>query len=170
MGSRLPEGPGPDIPEALLQSLTQALFDLSTAIDLIAHTTASKLGINQTDLICLHLLLRTGPTSPGRVASMLGLTTAAISAMATRLEAGGLAFREIDPKDARRVLMHLSPSGKQLASNLFEGFYRATARVASARQEADLRLLVGLASQFRRAIADETTAMGLEPPANPPPI
>jgi DNA-binding MarR family transcriptional regulator len=165
----LPEGPGSDIPEALLQSLTQALFDLSTAVDLIAHTTASRLGINQTDLICLHLLLRTGPTSPGRVASMLRLTTAAVSAMATRLEASGLAFRETDPKDARRVLMHLSPSGKQLASNLFDGFSRATARLASSRQDADLRLLMDLAGQFRRAITDEAAIMGLEPPANPQP-
>jgi len=152
-GCRLPEGPGSDIPEPLLQSLTSALFDLSTTVDLIVHSTAGRLGINQTDLICLHLLLRNGPLSPGDVATALGLTTAAVSALATRLETSGLAFREVDPEDGRRVLMHASPSGSQLALDLFDGFYRAAEQLASTQREADLRLLIELAGRFRQAIA-----------------
>jgi DNA-binding MarR family transcriptional regulator len=165
----LPESPGSDIPEALLQSLTHVLFDLSTAVDLIAHTTASRLGIHQTDLLCLHVLLRNGPMSLGQVATRMGLTTAAISAMATRLETSGLAFREMDPNDARRVLMHASPSGSQLASDVFHGFYRATTRWASSQREDDLRMLIDLAGQFHQAITDRAATTGIDPPANPRP-
>jgi hypothetical protein len=40
------------------RELTHALFDLSSAIDLIGQAAATRLGINQTDLICLNLLVR----------------------------------------------------------------------------------------------------------------
>src|SRR5215831_12130064 len=89
-------------PTALAHELVGELFELSIALDLIGNAAASRIGINQTDLICLNLLVRHGPMSPGQVANSLGLTTAAISAMATRLEAGGYAYREIDAKDRRR--------------------------------------------------------------------
>jgi DNA-binding MarR family transcriptional regulator len=159
----LPKDSGPATPEPLLPSLTNALFDLSTAVDLIAHSTATRLEIKQTDLICLHLL-RNGPMSPGTVAARLGLTTAAISAMATRLEADGFAFREMDPTDRRRVLMHASPSGMQLASDLFARISEVTEELASARSDTDLRMLVALADQFRRAITDHAAALRIGPP------
>lgn len=153
----------PRTPEPLQASLTHALFDLSAAVDLIAHTTATRLGINQTDLVCLHLLLRNGPMSPGAVANVLGLTTAAISAMATRLETGGFAFREMDPTDRRRVLMHASPSGKQLATDLFLHFSEATTQLASSQSDDELRMLIALAERFRRAIIDQAAGMRIEP-------
>ena len=59
------------------------------------------------------------------VASTLGLTTAAISAMASRLEAGGYARRQIDPKDRRRIVMHASPAGAEKAFSHFDGFNNA---------------------------------------------
>jgi hypothetical protein len=43
-----------------------------------------------------------------------GLTTAAISAMATRLEVGGYAHRDMDPTDRHRVL--ISAIGSDAAS------------------------------------------------------
>lgn len=50
--------------EQLARSMTEELFDLSIALDLIGNAAASRIGLNQTDLICLHLLVRHGPTSP----------------------------------------------------------------------------------------------------------
>src|SRR5688500_16607569 len=103
--------PDPDPERDLAHRLTMELFDLGIVIDLIGQATASRLGINQTDLICLNMLTRNVPMSSGQVASALGLTAAAISAMASRLEAGGYARREMDPKDRRRVLLHPLPDG-----------------------------------------------------------
>ena len=48
------------------EALTGELFDLSIALDLIGNAAAGRIGINQTDLICLNLLVRHGPMSPGR--------------------------------------------------------------------------------------------------------
>ncbi len=143
----------------LPQALTHELIDLSIAIDLIGQATASRLGINQTDLICLDLLVRQGPMGAGQLAAALGLTTAAISAMATRLEAGGYAHREMDPHDRRRVLLHASPSGAEQAFSLFDDLYRAAAALNASHPKRDLRMLINLLRRYRELITDQATAL-----------
>lgn len=140
--------------DGLAQELTGELFELSIALDLIGNAAASRIGINQTDLICLFLLVRHGPMSPGQVASSLGLTTAAISAMATRLEAGGYARREIDPNDRRRVLMHASPTGSQQAFSLFDDFYQAIVDLLGKADRKDVEGLKRLLTQFRGILVE----------------
>ncbi|WP_204039476.1 MarR family winged helix-turn-helix transcriptional regulator [Acrocarpospora phusangensis] len=145
--------------EDLALSLTHELFDLGTAIDLIGNAAATRLGINQTDLICLNLLVRYGPMSPGQIAATLGVTTAAISAMASRLESGGYAHREIDPADRRRVLLHASPTGASQAFNLFDHFYAATAALQESSTESELRALLTLLTRFREVIQEQAAAI-----------
>jgi DNA-binding MarR family transcriptional regulator len=149
-------------PPTLPQLLCNELFELSAVIDLIGHAAADRLGINQTDLICLNLLAQRGPLSPSQVAAALGLTTAAISAMATRLESGGYAHREIDPHDRRRVLLHPSPDGMHKAFSLFDGMYHAAVELHAAYGERDLRLLLDLLARFRQIVTEQ--AAGLNPP------
>lgn len=141
------------------QQLTGELFELSMAIDRIGNAAASRIGINQTDLICLNVLVRHGPMSPGQVATALGLTTAAISAMATRLEAGGYATREIDPKDRRRILMHASPAGASQAFGLFDDLFQATTGLFAQHDDADLRRCLDLITQFRHVLTDHAASI-----------
>jgi DNA-binding MarR family transcriptional regulator len=147
----------------LAQELTSELFELSIALDLIGNAAASRAGMNQTDLICLNLLVRHGPLSPGQIAASLGLTTAAISAMATRLEAGGYAIREIDPKDRRRVLMYASPAGTQQAFSLFDDFYRAALDLFSSADEQDIKKVTDMLTQFRRILAEHAATIRAQP-------
>jgi len=148
--------------EGLPNEITLELFELSTAIDLIGQATAARLGINQSDLICLDLLVRRGPMGAGEVAAALGLTTAAISAMATRLETGGYAHREMDPHDRRRVLLHASPAGARQAFSLFDGLYRATAELHARHSERDQKKLLTMLRQYRHLITEHTAAMRAE--------
>jgi DNA-binding MarR family transcriptional regulator len=143
----------------LPHEITQELFELSSAIDLIGQAAAARLGINQTDLICLDLLVRRGPMGAGEVAAALGLTTAAISAMATRLEAGGYAHREMDPHDRRRVLLHASPDGARQAFGLFDSLYRAAADLHTRSSERDQRKLLNLLRQYRQLISEHTATI-----------
>ena len=142
----------------LPRELTHELFDLSIAMDLIGNVTAGRLGLNQTDLICLDLLVRRGPLSAGEVASALGLTTAAISAMATRLERGGYAYREIDRADRRRVLLHASEAGAARAFGLFDGLYAAATELAASYgpRQSEGPLCCGRRSASRRFAASRT--------------
>ena len=152
------------MPEPLPGALTHELFDLSIAIDLIGQASASRLGINQTDLICLDLLARQGPLSAGQVAAALGLTTAAISAMASRLEAGGYAHREMDPHDRRRVLLHASPTGVRQAFGLFDDLQHAAEQMLARFGDEDLRRLLELLRAYRQLLADQAAALRATPP------
>jgi DNA-binding MarR family transcriptional regulator len=150
--------------QPLPQMLTHELIDLSIAIDLIGQATASRLGVNQTDLICLDLLVRQGPQSPSQLASTLGVTAAAISAMAGRLEVGGYAYREMDPNDRRRVLIHALPPGAQQAFSLFDDLYQAASAMYTAYEDRDLQMLINLLRAYRQLITDHTTTLRAEPP------
>lgn len=141
------------------QALTHELMDLSAAVDLIAQAAAAKLGVHQTDLICLHLLVRNGPMNAGEVAAALGLTTAAISTMAGRLESGGFARREMDPHDRRRVLLHASPEGARQAFDLFAGLYGSVGKVAAQHEERDVARLIELLRSYRQLVSDHTAAL-----------
>jgi DNA-binding MarR family transcriptional regulator len=142
-----------DIPDD--NALIEGLFELSIALDRIGNASAGRIGINQTDLICLNLLVRRGPMSPGQIATALGLTSAAISAMATRLEKGGYATREIDPKDRRRILMSASPAGTERAFGMFDGFYEATVGLFARYDERDRRLLLDLLTRYRQVLVEQ---------------
>jgi DNA-binding MarR family transcriptional regulator len=144
---------------ALAQTLTGELFELSMALDRVGNAAASRLGINQTDLICLNLLARHGPMSPGQVASAMGLTTAAISAMAARLESGGYATREIDPKDRRRILMRASTTGTERAFSLFDDLYTAAVALGSHYSAADLRRLTEVITRYRELLTTQAKAI-----------
>jgi DNA-binding MarR family transcriptional regulator len=153
----------PHPPAGLPQELTQELFDLSVAINAIGQASASRLGINQTDLMCLDLLTRRGPLSAGEVAAALDLTTAAISAMATRLEAGGYAHRQMDPNDRRRVLLHASPDGTRKAFSLFDDLYHASTELYSHYSEAEQRRMLDLLRCYRQLITDYSARLRSEP-------
>jgi DNA-binding MarR family transcriptional regulator len=140
-------------PHSVPELLCNELFELSAAIDVIGRAAADRLGINQTDLICLNLLAQHGPMGAGQVAAALGLTTAAISAMATRLEAGGYARREIDPNDRRRVLLHPSEEGMRTAFGLFDGLYQAAVDLHAGYGDRDVRLLLELLGRYRELLA-----------------
>lgn len=149
--------------DGLTHALARELFDLGTAIDLIGQATAAHLGINQTDLVCLELLVRHGPMSASEVAAALGLTTAAISAMATRLESGGYATREMDRRDRRRVLLRASPAGAARALRLSDGFYRACAALRDEFPDGDQRTLLAQLGRFRELLGEHTEAIRTRP-------
>jgi DNA-binding MarR family transcriptional regulator len=68
---------------------------------------AARIGMTVTDMQVMDLLESTGPTTAGQLADLTGLTTGAITGMLNRLEESGLARRERDPNDGRRVIVRL---------------------------------------------------------------
>jgi DNA-binding MarR family transcriptional regulator len=156
------EGPQSAPDQDLPHELTEELFELSSAIDLIGQATADVLGINQTDLICLELLVRRGPMGAGDVAQALGVTTAAVSAMASRLEAAGYAHREMDPHDRRRVQLHASRSGAMQAFSLFIGLYQASHELAGGLRPREQTLLLETLRRYRQLIAEHTADVKAE--------
>ena len=138
--------------------LTTASPPLSRVLDLALARTAvvrdveaavaahQGLGIND-----LALLLEVAG-APGRrirrvdLARRLGITTAGLARQLGPLETIGVVDREANPRDARLVLVVLTPAGAELAQNAArtpaEASERVLASVWSAAEERQLSALV----------------------------
>jgi DNA-binding MarR family transcriptional regulator len=80
----------------------------STAVVLLHHAVAERLGLGPTDLQCLALLRERGPMTGSELAAVTGLTSGAITGVVARLELAGYLHREADPHDGRKQI--LSPA------------------------------------------------------------
>ena len=95
--------------DRLLEALGREMQKLVAEVVLFNQAVADRLGMNPTDLQCLNILSETGPVAAGRLAEETGLTTGAVTGVIDRLERAGYAWRERDPKDKRRVIVHPLP-------------------------------------------------------------
>jgi DNA-binding MarR family transcriptional regulator len=145
----------------LLAGLDAAQRDNGAQSVHFSEAVAERVGIHPTDLETLDLLYRRGPLSAGQIAAATGLRTASVTALIDRLEARGLAHRERDPGDRRKVLVEIDRerADKEIAP-LYE---RLSARMADLlRQYTDDQL--ALIRDFLRAgyelLRDETDRMG----------
>lgn len=79
--------------------------ELSTAVVMFHEAVGAYLGVSAGDQRALTLIGRHGPMSAGELAERTGLTPGAVTGMIDRLERAGLARRDQDAKDRRRVLV-----------------------------------------------------------------
>ncbi len=101
-----------------------------------------------TTLSVLHTLSRKGPLRLTELTATEQMTQPAITQMVRRLEDDGLVERRADPRDARAVLIQLTPRGAQIV---------ATRRAARVQQLTGL--LDRLSAQERAAIAAALPAL-----------
>ncbi|MEN2740231.1 MarR family transcriptional regulator [Microbacterium sp. X-17] len=79
-------------------------------------------GLSRGAVRLLHLIFRAGgPTTPGAVAELLGMTSSNVAPILRELETAGLVRRERDPDDARRVRVILSDRGRTVCERSREG-------------------------------------------------
>src|SRR3974377_2038020 len=81
-------------------ALNAAMRDASGQGVLYSQAVAGRLGMNSTDLECLDHILR-GPVTAGRLASLTGLTTGAITGVIDRVERGGVVQRQRETRTPR---------------------------------------------------------------------
>jgi DNA-binding MarR family transcriptional regulator len=82
----------------------------------LEQTVVELAGLSRNEVRCLSLLERhDGRLTAGRLAELSRLTTGAITGVIDRLEQAGLARREPDPSDRRRVIVVLDEAAKALA-------------------------------------------------------
>ena len=78
---------------------------LNLAMTGLSSAAAARLGLQAIDQQCIGLLHQAGPMTVGQLARLAGLTPSSITGVVDRLERAGLARRESDPQDRRRVLV-----------------------------------------------------------------
>jgi DNA-binding MarR family transcriptional regulator len=90
--------------------------NLDRAFDNLA---AQRLGVNETDLLCLNVIESRGGVTAGELAAEAGLTSGAITGVVDRLERAGYARRERDPDDRRRVAITVTPAFYEAAAGIW---------------------------------------------------
>ncbi|MHA6765558.1 MarR family winged helix-turn-helix transcriptional regulator [Streptacidiphilus sp. PAMC 29251] len=99
------------------------------AVDDFDRELARLMGVNETDLRCLELLLGAEEVAPSRLAAKLGLTTGSVTAMLDRLEKLDYLTRTPHPTDRRKTLVRITPQALKRAFGLMTPFLDDSARV-----------------------------------------
>ena len=81
---------------------------------------ARRLGVTESELQCLFVLARGGPSTASALAARVNLTTGAASRMIDRLHAAGHVTRHPDPADRRRVIIKAAPTSLDLVARHYE--------------------------------------------------
>ena len=149
----------------LISALTAALREGSGLGVLYSHAVAARLGMAPTDLECLGYL-DDGPVTAGALAEATRLTTGAITGVIDRLERAGLARRESDPTDRRRVLVRATPSAQARVAPLYAPMQRAALGALEGYSDAELELLLGFLNRSRDAALIALADLGAEPPSD----
>ena len=122
---------------------------LSTAQDRLDQYAMHRFGINRTDLRALDLIGQAGVIWPTALASALGMSTGATSAVLDRLEAAGYASREPDPDHRRRTLVRQTGRAEELGAEIFGPVIGGTLSEAASYSDAALTTIAGFLSAHR---------------------
>jgi DNA-binding MarR family transcriptional regulator len=146
--------------DRLQQDLTREMQKLVAEVVLFNQAVADRLGINPTDLQCLNILSETGPIAAGRLAEATGLTTGAITGVIDRLERAGYAWRERDPNDKRRVIVHPLPEQvKREIEPLYEPMGQSFTEMCSRYDEGGLALILDFIIRSHPLNREETAKL-----------
>ncbi len=97
-----------------MMTITASLHELVYAMDAYAdRELGRRFGVDR-NLFAFLAPLAGGPMDETRLAESLNLTRAAVSKRAPRLERDGWLSASVDPGHGRRVVLSLTPRGRQL--------------------------------------------------------
>jgi DNA-binding MarR family transcriptional regulator len=100
-------------------ALSDAIARYQAAVDDFDRECARVLGVNETDLRCLEILIReSDEATPRLLADQLGLTTGSVTAMLDRLEKMKYVRRSAHPSDRRKVIVSATAEAVRRANDL----------------------------------------------------
>lgn len=100
----------------------------------LAAGLAAAGGLNATDLTALRALdvIAEGDLPAGALGQALGLSSSSTTGLVDRLERAGLATRQPDPSDRRRVLVSLTPRARSFGAEHLAPYLHAITAAAVA--------------------------------------
>lgn len=125
-----------------LEALADRLHSLAIHLLRQVREVDAMSGLSAARLSALSVLVFAGPRTVGELAATEQVSAPTMSKLLSALEADGLATRESDPEDARRVRVHATRAGSRA---LQKARARRVARMST--------LLEGLTPTERRVVA-----------------
>jgi DNA-binding MarR family transcriptional regulator len=136
----------------------EAMASYQASVDDFDREVARLLGINETDLRCLEILLRDVPeATPKVLADRLGLTTGSVTSMLDRLEKAGYLTRSPHPGDRRKLIVRATETAVQRAGELVGPLVvDGSQRLLSRYSDGELDLITGFLTGARGLQEDHT--------------
>jgi DNA-binding MarR family transcriptional regulator len=100
-------------------ALGVAIERYQASVDDFDRETARRLGVNETDLRCLEILIQeVDEITPRELADRLNLTTGSVTTMIDRLSRMDYVVREVHPRDRRKLFIRATPEVIERAREL----------------------------------------------------
>jgi DNA-binding MarR family transcriptional regulator len=129
--------------------------------ELFHDAVARKLGLHPTDEKVLRLLGQRAVTA-GDLASYMGLTGAAVTALVDRLESLGYVRRERDGDDRRRVNIRAVTAKLRKINRIYGGLHAAMKALLAEYDSAEFAIVVDYLTRTTRVLADQARKLGAE--------
>ena len=129
----------------------------SLSVVMYHQAVADKAGLHVTDYKCLGTIQLHEDMTPGKLARLTGLSTAAITSVIDRLERDGYVRRIADPADRRRTLIQ-ADRGKinAVIVPIMREFFASMGRLFSQYEPRDVQLITDFLVRMTDLFAEET--------------
>lgn len=137
--------------DSALDAIVRALRKIDFHGEVFGQTVAVRLGLSESDIKALELLVDSDPVTAGRLAELLNLSTGAVTRVLDRLEQAGYVRRTSDAADRRRVVVEVVPERMTAIREALEPLGEAHATVVAGYSDGELELINGFLSKMADA-------------------
>ena len=124
-----------------IESVVRSLRRVNLQGSIFGQSVAIRMGLSESDIDALELLIDTGAATAGKLSELMGLTSGAVTRVIDRLEQAGYVRRTADPADRRRVVVEVVPERIATVQSLLESLERASAEEVGRYSEEQLALI-----------------------------
>jgi DNA-binding MarR family transcriptional regulator len=137
--------------DELTEAVLLALRESSGLGVVHSQAMAERMRVSSTDLECLDIIAMRGPLTAGELARASGFTTGAITGLVDRLERAGLAKREPDGEDRRKVMLRVTPALEKKGARLAKPMREAMTALLADYDAKTLALLLDILKRANEA-------------------
>jgi DNA-binding MarR family transcriptional regulator len=138
-----------------VDAVVKALRQVNVQGSLFGQTVAIRLGLSESDIEALSMLIDSGTATAGWLADRMGLTTGAVTRVVDRLEQSGYVRRVADPADRRRVIVEVVPEKLGDVESLLDRVGRASSPEIARYSDEQLALIGDFLARMAEVTREE---------------
>jgi DNA-binding MarR family transcriptional regulator len=150
-----------------VEGVVRALRRVNFQGSIFGQSVAIRLGLSESDIDALELLIDTGAATAGKLSEVMGMTTGAVTRVIDRLEQAGYVRRTADPADRRRVVVEVVPERVATVQSLLESLERASAEEVGRYSPEQLTLINDFLSRMADLTQTEAARLRTSPEGDP---
>ncbi|MDE2456206.1 MAG: winged helix-turn-helix transcriptional regulator [Burkholderiales bacterium] len=154
-------------PESILDLVNYQMHQIETLnASRVTRICEGRFGITRREWRLIALLATFGPMAPSDIALRAALDRSRTSKALLPLRAKGLVERSVQPGDARRAMVALTPSGHAIYAQIFPDVKRINTELLAVLDESDLAQLERLLGLLRARARELVRSRDDEAPAD----